>query len=112
MELGSGVAAKLGSRLIANSGTLLSMRVESATVPQISIRVTGNKEIDEDGVTTWRVHGIKIYWKRTATLLATNKLVDYKCKDEEASASHTVTSRRNAHVEEVMMNGWIGLLLL
>ncbi|KAL5398403.1 hypothetical protein PMIN03_012781 [Paraphaeosphaeria minitans] len=112
MEPGSSVAAKLGSRLFANSGTLLSMRVESATVPQISIRVTNNKELDEDGVTTWRVHGMKIYRKRIATLLATGEPIDDRCKDEEACASHTVTSRRNAHVEEVMLNGWIGLLLL
>ncbi|KAL5371855.1 hypothetical protein PMIN06_012815 [Paraphaeosphaeria minitans] len=112
MEPGSGIAAKLGSRLFANSGTLFSMRVESATLPQISIRVTDNKELDENGVTTWRVHRMEIYRKRIATLLANGEPIDDRCKDEEACASHTVTSRRNAHVEEVMLNGWIGLLLL
>ncbi|KAF9729992.1 lipase class 3 [Paraphaeosphaeria minitans] len=111
IESSSGVAAKPGSRLFANSGTLLSMRIESATAPKISIRITDNQELDEDRVTTWRVHGMKIYRKRIATLLAAGELIDYGCTDEKACSGHT-TSRGNAHVEEVMLNGWIGLLLL
>ncbi|KAL5402065.1 hypothetical protein PMIN04_013047 [Paraphaeosphaeria minitans] len=111
IESSSGVAAKPGSRLFANSGTLLSMRIESAMAPKISIRITDNQELDEDRVTTWRVHGMKIYRKRIATLLAAGELIDYGCTDEKACSGHT-TSRGNAHVEEVMLNGWIGLLLL
>ncbi|KAF9730125.1 lipase class 3 [Paraphaeosphaeria minitans] len=112
VDPGSGVVAKLGSRLFANSGTLLSMRAGSATVPQIRIRVIDNKELDDDGVTTWRVHGMKIYRKRIATLLATGEPIGHRRKDDEAHTSQPTTSLGNVDGEKVMLNGWIGSLLL
>ncbi|KAL5441096.1 hypothetical protein PMIN06_009448 [Paraphaeosphaeria minitans] len=105
LDPGSGVAATPSRRMFANSGTLLSMRVEPARKSQISIRVVDNKELDEERVTTWKVHGIKIYRKRIAALLAAGEPIDYRRKDRQARISHTVTSRGEIHREEMMLNG-------
>lgn len=102
--------ATSANRLFVNSGTILSIRVESGLLPQTSIREVKNEELDRETTLSWSAHRIVAYRERIASFLPPAELTDQECNDEDALDKRAATLDNKSCSRDLVLSGWVSLL--
>jgi hypothetical protein len=102
------VAAMRLNRLFVNSGNIVLMKIDTASPSRINIKRVSNSELDEDAVGLLKVHSIKVYGDRIASIFAANLRIEPSVSAEETGDSLD----RDDYVRAMVWNGIINLMIL